>query len=78
MNESRKGLGAEQVGVVSEEEGEEEKVALGAEDLGEKISNICCAENFVDTKLSLPNPIPNPVKSHVNGFGFFGAYVSVR
>jgi hypothetical protein len=43
MNESRKGLGAEQVGVVSEEEGEEEKVALGAEDLGEKISNICCA-----------------------------------
>ena len=43
MNESRKGLGAEQVGVVSEEEGEEEKVALGAEDLSKKISNICCA-----------------------------------
>ena len=43
MNESRKGLGAEQVGVVSEEEGEEEEVALGAEDLGEKISNVCCA-----------------------------------
>ena len=43
MNESRKGLGAEQVGVVSEEEGEEEEEALGAEDLGEKISNVCCA-----------------------------------
>ena len=38
-------LGAEQVGVVSEEEGEEEeeKVALGTECLCKKISNICCA-----------------------------------
>ena len=43
MTESRRGLGAEQVGVVSEEEGEEEKVALGAEDFSKEISNVCCA-----------------------------------